>query len=513
MNARSTLHAPVPSAPLAPGLGISMAAIGRILAASWQRNRNESVRWMVLAGALGGLLSFVAVFVVVGGTLTWHVVIGAALLALLLNWCSVTSCVLEQNDPVAARLVPGHVQHLRLALIAGSLVAIASAVVLGALDSLVAAPIDGRPWPTATPISLLALASWAAIVTAAVGVWVRWQWTAYIALLAPSFLVTGHDFGLLALYRALAAAWASAPVTATMLVVVAQAMVLSSLVQSGGAAHAHRYARRQRQRDRVRKRSAGLTPDLAADDAHRGFAAWKREAYRAWFVRCTTHPSSVMARIFLALGPSAHWTTQVMGIASMVLVMALLFVGAWVLGQRELGLAMVSGMPFGAPMMACIPVMQLWPRFYPTRREQALLVLLPGMPRGAALNRALAWSLTVEFLVAWTLGLVIGVLLERLIGPMGGMTSEMPLVSAFGTLPMVAGLWRRVDRAKVPSPAGILSMLLALGLLVGGAVLARKGLHWPIALIAVIYVVPTVAWCAWRWTRLGRSPTAFPVAR
>jgi hypothetical protein len=514
MNARPTLQAPVPSAPLAPGLGVSMGAIGRILGGAWHRRVNQRDGWVVAAAAVGGVVLVFALLSAVGAMAAAEAVFGFLLLMAFLAWCDVVGSVFEQNRPIAARLVPGHVQHLRLALIGGSLVAIALAVLLlGGLLASVAGSDRPHPLPPVTPTVLLAIASFAAVVTAGIGLFVRWPTFGYLGFIGPVFVLTGSDFGLVSFYHVVAAAWSVAPATATGLAVVAQALVLSALVQAGGAAHAMRYARRQQVRERFRRRALGLTPDVATERSLGGVGGWKRAGYRAWFARGVARPTSVMSRVFLALGPTAHWTTMFIGIGSVVFVMGMMFFGMWMLGRHELARAMVSGLPFGAPMMACIPLIQVCSRFNPTRREQALLVLLPGVPRGATLNRGLAGRLTAEFLGAWAVGVAVALLLQHALGPQGGMSNEMPLLAAAATLPMVTGLWRRIDLTKAPSQAGIFGKLLALGGLVAAALGLRWALHWSDASIAVLYVVPTVAWCAWRWVRLGRAPTAFPVGR
>ena len=34
-----------------------------------------------------------------------------------------------------------------------------------------------------------------------------------------------------------------------------------------------------------------------------------------------------------------------------------------------------------------------------------------------------------------------------------------------------------------------------------------------LASVAVLYIVPTIAWCAWRWNRPATEPTVLPAGR
>jgi hypothetical protein len=228
--------------------------------------------------------------------------------------------------------------------------------------------------------------------------------------------------------------------------------------------------------------------------------------------------SSVTARLLVGLGPVTHWTTRV-------------FQGFWYL-VASLVLCTVASLLIGGDMLAyvlpwlafsvltgiCTPALQAVTQLQQTRREQALLVLLPGVPRGARLNRWLAWEMSASYLVsagcavalAWALDAVADAIRPGIsVTATGGMTFGVAAV----LLPQVAWQWRRWARlsgstGSVALAPTITPILMGLGVM---------GLHVATGVgyvcVGIALAIASTAYCAWRWVRMGREPTAFPVAR
>lgn len=141
-----------------------------------------------------------------------------------------------------------------------------------------------------------------------------------------------------------------------------------------------------------------------------------------------------------------------------------------------------------------------------SRREQALLVLLPGMPQGIALNRALARQQLKHFVLVCVAGLPAFAAMAW----WGG----SPEVWAFfvAAWPLSALLWRDVSRLRAPGPWAALPYLLCVGL----CLLSTLLLRWQPALLGpwiLGMVLLTAAALVWRWRRLSQWPPALPAGR
>jgi hypothetical protein len=223
----------------------------------------------------------------------------------------------------------------------------------------------------------------------------------------------------------------------------------------------------------------------------------------------------------LGLGPQAHWTTLVTGLAQGLLMLALACVVLavlpvfpdWKLGQSlALGALMVLA---GSGLTAV--AQRLPAALWASRREQALLCLLPGVPRGASLNRWLAWRLAGTGLANLALLLVVVLVLGRFANAttdaIGGMVSEMALSMLVLDAPMVFLLWRDWARAQAPA-GGAQGLTAGVMTFVGWLALAWAiwlDRHWyELAALTLLLTLP-LAW--WRWRVISRAPTAWPVGR
>jgi len=329
-----------------------------------------------------------------------------------------------------------------------------------------------------------------------------------------------HAFGAAELQEALGTAWAGHRLLVACSVAVAGAAVLVQVVRGGGTRHKASYETRQRLHAAVSMQQAdGALPAACGRYGWIAGLVVVGRPYAWWLARLMTRPRSpLMARLLAGLGPSGHWTTRIFQAAWFLVSSVVLCVAvSTVLGGGMLAYVL-PWLAFSVLTGVCSPALQAVPQLQQTRREQALLVLLPGVPRGARLNRWLAWQMSLTFVVAavaalgmaWLLDLVAdaiqpGVSLQAT----GGMTFGVAAV----VLPQVAWQWRHWARLRsatggVSQAPTIAPVVLGIGVM---ALHAATGVGY--VAVGAVSTTAAVAYCAWRWVRMGSEPTAFPVGR
>lgn len=421
--------------------------------------------------------------------------------ALVLVWlgASLLQDLRRQNQPQAARLVPGQLRALRLATVGVVLgVAMAAGVVMGLAR--------GQP---------VAWALTAALVLLVFGAGLRW-WGHWVLLgLVGATAFWWSDTAAWGAASAALRAWhAEQPLSLALWGLLAVAGLASRLPARAGLP--------------LRQAPGGLADALGVAVMHPqgapvpgalGRLGWALGAafsfglplWRAWLLRrARPTAGSVLARVELALYGPAH----VSALLSTGLVVATLLAGlfsallaltplSWELLRREGAM----GLSIGIAALCFNPLLSLPQTLQQTRREQAVLALLPGLPRGAALNRALArrqmqqmaLSATVALLLPWAL-------LGR-----PGLEAAALLVAAL--LPLSVSLWRDNARLAAPGPAHLMRLVVAglVWLLLLAALREPMG-GSPWALLALgigLWVVLMV----WRWRALQGWPAMLPVAR
>lgn len=270
--------------------------------------------------------------------------------------------------------------------------------------------------------------------------------------------------------------WHAQPLLWTLLVLLAMAVALVHVFGQGDAGHARAYASCENFRKITSAGATGQKPPLAA------YGRWGevittpfRTACGAWLARAVrlANPQrrSVMARLAVVLHGPQHWVLQV---------------GVLVAAQ----LAVVAGLP-------------LWA----SRREQAVLMLLPGVPQGAALNRALARQQIAHLLI--TVSVTLPALLAL---AWWGQTLQVCAIYS-AVLPVTALVWRDASRMREPSPAlAFVPYLIVMVLGVTSMLLLRwqPGWLWPWALGMVLLAATLLRW---RWRRVSQWPQALPAGR
>ena len=493
------------------------SSIARILASPWQQQRNARsalmfwgalALWLLVPAGLYGWNELkIAQRVVVAFpdadrrlVVAMHhnsVVSAMTILSfwLMFAWFTLVNNVLRQNHPTFARLVPGHVARLRAALLVAWAVAIlAEAAGPGfVLD----APLE---WAigVAAMLSLVAAAQ-------------RWPVLWLVVLAGPWALVMSnirHEKGGLA--DTLISAWHRDTWLVSAIVLTAGALALVAVVREKG-----RDARALYEAGRAFGRRFARPQLGCASEPN-----YLPRPYLWWMTRLLARrDSSVRSRLLLGFGSAIHWTTRVRDgvyFATVAVMLCAAVVGLTTVLGRGLS-EVLPWLAFGLLTGACTPALQAAARLQRTQREQALLVLLPGVPRGARLNRWLGWQMSALFVMSALWGCALAGALDAFaeaLSPGAVERSGAGITQAIAAvlLPQVAWQWRRW--ARLSGASGWDSLPAMTPFLLGGVMLV---LHtWAgvgYLAMAVAFALMALAWCAWRWWRMGSEPTAMPIGR
>ena len=479
------------------------SSLARVLAAPWQQRRNSGSRW-----GLAFVLVACWIFPIVLFTLSLLAGPGQAVALrhkaglsawagagalLVAGWAMLVGNVLQQHQPALARLVPGHVGHLR----AGLLVAWAV---------LILAAAAGPGFAFDAPLA------WACSAAAALALFaaaLRWPILFVAGVAAPVVAAALSNWdGHAALGAALQAQWQDAAWLVTAIVVSAGAVALVAIVRETAPG--------PREAGHVFGRRFWASPKPAC-----GRASGRLSRPYAWWMErlLARRESPVAGRLLLGFGPTTHWATRIRDSVLFVIVCGGICAGVIVLAAllgRDLR-GVLPWLSFSLLTGACTPALQAAAQLYRTRREQALLVLLPGVPRGARLNRWLAWQMSAMFVISALGGFVLAGALdafaEALIpGVVERATGGMTAAIAVALLPQVAWQWRSWARLRGASGREFLPSLapFALG---GVALLLHLWAGVDYAPLGLAFLAAAGVFCAWRWWRMAGEPTAMPIGR
>ena len=475
------------------------ARYSQVLLASW-RQRDRSSPW--------GRRLIAALLVVTGlacafwlpPAAAWRAPVGLLLAVLLGLWLALAASLLEQNHPHAARGVPGHVRTLRRAALLGW----ALCTALCTLLMWVMLPRQGLE-------AVLLLASGFTAVFLLWATRLPWLWVLFGVLFPLSGAFKPQ---LVALWQALGALWSAHTAALLALGLVAQAWLVTCAFDDGGARHQARYARHAQMRNAMRMQADGKPLVIAWGPLEwlgrpfaSGTATWLQHVLRRADNR---HPRSVMARAEIVLHGSQHWVRHAMTMGAIAATVVIAF--SLVIARTQASLADLLthgafGMAIGIASAGLSPYLALSSLLWQSRREQALLRLLPGMPQGRALNVAVARLQWRDFSVSWLLTAAALLALGRVAG-------HSLLCLPLAALPVAAFmLTRRPALLRAPTPIvnagpGFVFLLLA-----GVLYVLQRELGLPLAWQAVVTVGPAAALLAWRWPRLAAAPMALPAGR
>lgn len=477
------------------------ARYSQVLLAVW-RQRDPASPWLrrLLAALLA--TSAAAALAWLPFAAAWRVLAGMLLFVVLGTWLGVAANLQEQNHPHAARCVPGHLRTLRRAALLGW----ALCTGLGALLMWAVLPPNGLG-------RLLLLGSGFIAVFLLWSSRAVWLWLV-LTMLSP---LLGALAGELApVTRAVTAVWATNPDAVLLLALLAQAALVAAAFEGGGARHRERYARQAIVRNAMR---------LQFDSRQLSAAAWGRplewlmqpfvRCFNAWQARLLAradnrNPRSVMARAAIVLHGAQHWLYQLMSIAAVLAIVLLSFAAVSRFVDVNLNnlLPGALGMGIGIASMGFGPSFALPTALWQSRREQALLCLLPGMPRGAALNRAVAGHQLRDGIVAWLATSPVLVVLGL------AADSTWLLCLPLAALPIMAvNLTRRAATLRAPHALSAVWPVLAFFAMAGliAALVAWSAV--PLWLLAAVVPALSAALLAWRWRALGVAPAALPAGR
>lgn len=221
--------------------------------------------------------------------------------------------------------------------------------------------------------------------------------------------------------------------------------------------------------------------------------------------------ANALARAELGLGAAVHWVTQV----SFSLGFAVFVTLAWWMYPDLMQQTDAQILPFPVFLIAMVGVMcavtsvlELFGVMLLKQGEQKLMLLLPGVPQGEGLSRALAARHLRLAFMAWSLAV-----LWALIVPYPDSVTNYVAAFCWGTLPLVPFVLQDWARAQAPQ-AGQAMLTLVLALL--GPVCAWAALQWlhlQVELLAAIAASTCLLLLRMRWSRVAHYAQALPVGR
>lgn len=480
--------------------------------ATWQWGANQGPAWRAWAVRGGSTLVLALVVAAVLHLLPREaagpVLAMVTLLLACVLFALIQSTLLRLDHPHAARLVPGHVAALRRsALVSWLAISVPAALVIAAWLAW-----SGHAQRPPLPVVLAFTAGLLAYVAAALRWWGLWVllWMAPLVTAPP-----GVRAPLLAGLGAGWSAWMQHPWLGCALVLLVTGAAVTALFGRGDSAHLQAYARREQLR---RIAEAGLSGQKPPLEAYGGWMAvltrpWRRLA-DAWLARCLARARpdvpSVMTRLEIVLHGQQHWLRQAAVIVPLLVLVTASLVVMMVFTRaqpQQLLEGAKVGLSIGMASLAVGALASLPGALWMSRREQALLVLLPGVPHGASLNRALAWRQARHMAGLWVLGTLPLLAVAVLTGS--------PYLVALALVPLALAplLWRDASRARAPNGwSGALPYLACLGLGLASMALLREypQAWWPWSAGLLVFAGATGAW---RWRRLGVWPAALPAGR
>lgn len=435
-------------------------------------------------------------------------------IALQLLWWAVATALMGQNDPLVAHLLPGHVRRLR---------EVAAGVFLGiaALSGLFAGLAFGH---------MLAFMMGCAVAMLAFAACLRWPVLWFVFWVLPWLaLPPMRNMGPVLDAVAFLRAWhLEQPLTQTAAVLLATGAGLWHLFQNGGDAHRRSWAAYHRL-GKTFAASAGL-PAPGAWTQGAGaplsifapvtrFFQWAHPLWREHLLRSARlTPQSVAARAEFAALRGQHWSATM---STTLMIFALLLIAEIAVVMlapdkaRNVIQGALPGVSIGLMSAMLGPLFSLSGTLHQTRREQALLTLVPGMPRGETMNRLLAMRLLRQYLASWAVGVGMMLLLS-LIGTGGIGTEEKPLLGLnFAAVALPVGLLAWRDWSRETPPTGVSVTVLTMAILAAMGLSVAVTMLWGVqpAWMVAGGVVATVLIGAWRWHALRRLPPFWPIGR
>ena len=473
----------------------TLARLGRIASVPWQQRRAQGSMgslWFTVCFTL-----FIPVLLLLGG-LWQHVLlfIGAVVLLVMggllaLGWWAVFVINIAQQAALpSSSLVPGHARHLGLAMW----------VVAGAISLFFGLAVGGLVHWFVVP----AILTFSLLTLIAAFVWGWWPGLVAVALLAAGVLPhDGHRALDTFVMRTPAA---SADVTMLLAGTFFLCLWMLAMLAPSG-----------RRVPVVRPAPAAVPPPVAVLDAVAAPAV--APAPVAAPVPPALGRGGALARALSMLrvegGGAALLRRRLwrwLGVTGLVAAASTTSLAAYI----DQAIAMLA---FAAMLHGVDDAMHAWNVFDGTRREQQFIAMLPGLPRGAALGRAMALRLSAALLfrlAATDLGLGLAWALggrHQASGAAWWASAQAVAMVPLACLPLLALQWKDWARTGPPTLQITLPAALAVFGLWGIGVGACEQ-HWTtLPAIAMACAGGTASWCCWRWYRIAFEPDLLPFGR
>lgn len=484
-----------------------MNPYAQILWSPWNQRRNQAN--MVGIAAVAALTALPLLLLLAKGGGRSRLILFAACLsiALLGIWVAQFANLLTQNQPTAARLVPGQLRYLRI-----------SAVGLWLLHTVIQVTL----WGLIVNVSPILI--WdAGLVLLLLASLARWP-----AAISPLFFITLFLKQVdIEVFQTLALAASPIPwpnptkwaFIGSLLGLALGAGLLSRLLQSGSSQHMRSYSQRTWRRQAISIAFGGADAPARTNRWRSQLDQWGRWPYLAWqrhLIR-TAAPTerSALARLELVLGPQAHWTQHV----QQILLSTLFVAGATALAQWGsaggiLGLAHTYSNWAGYAVLfgAMAPLMAVPASMYRTRHEQALLILAPNVPTGTRLNMGLARRNLLRWFATWVIACGLVTLTLTLSHADSGTQLALGgMCAAYWPI----GFLTWTDWARQTQPRGKANLLplatfAAVAILTFGLV---QMLHWSLLLAGAAWLLTCLFVGVWRWRQWAQYPQAMPAGR
>ena len=481
---------------------IDITAHSQLLLAPWRQRHTEK--------AYGGIYVMAALLLVLGALIGFlkggdkvamasaYALMGAT--SVLVLWLLQIMSFLQLNSPAHARTVPRQLRTLRETVVAFWIL---SALVCGSIMGIAFG--NTGSWILASAMMLIFMV--ASIVWPA-------RWLLTCALLCIPLLQnivgdawTKHFFP----------AWISWPVPAAMVILSLGARVLThSLVRDGDAKHATAYSKARNLRLAMmpdangRQASLHQWGDLGTAVLGAVQYPWRR--YMEAVLRKPEKTSkNAMARVEIAIGSEVHWILQLsVALVGLVLAAVACLLAAWFWGDPWV----VKLSPFASPITILILPVVLMPAvgwhssMLRSQSEQKLLMLLPGVPRGGELNRALARSMLVPSTVGWFLAATMAMQLD--------LPQEDRILMAsmyLGMLPMIVFQIQDWSRIRVPRPPQAIAYMAVYALASASCYALQDWLALRLPTVFAVFACGSALMLWVRWQKLEMYPSAFPSGR
>ena len=412
---------------------------------------------------------------------------------LALLWLLHSTELMRFNHPVDARLVPRQLRCLQETLLGMWLTLIAAALVVGL-------PFGNSIW-------VILLVATAALLPL---LWIRWPlllvpvvliWLAP-ALLGDTTFVSDFVGFLQGVVRPILDLYAWGFTLATLIAMLALARLLThGVLRPGGDAHTSRFR-----------------ASLRISGKHQAASAWHHmqamfnalprlnRRQRAALLRPHGTSKSVLQRVVgLRVDPGTGW--------HMLLPYAVVVLAACsgMLFESALTATLLLG---PACMWAvAVPLATRSAHIAQSAKEHALWMLLPGMPQGVALNRALATRFLKDSLVTWTGVAVLSMapsFFPPTTDPWDGIWLWLFVIGLLPSIVFSINDWSRLPLATTALPTSGGALWCVAGPLLCIAAFVMGATVW---LLTLGSVLATVLLLGWRWRQLDNYPTALPAGR